>query len=170
MRASTLAGHLGERAALIAGHVAQHLYVNASDLKAQDEIQKHVEELAAENARDGKALATLLAGTPAEDEMTKFAAIRTEFVKNWTAALAASREETVSGSEDREKSRALYTDEGRAAERRPRSGSERAPVGHRQVRQGHGRRGEGGCVQRRAADRHRRAAGTRRRARRWRSS
>src|SRR4051812_4966363 len=82
LKATALSGSLGERAALIAHHVAQHLYVKDGDLKAEDAIQKHVLELAAANTRDGKTLAALLAGTDSADEMTRFATARATFVES----------------------------------------------------------------------------------------
>jgi methyl-accepting chemotaxis protein len=111
LRATALSGALGERAALIAHHVAQHLYVKDGDLKAQDEIQKHIEELAAANTRDGKTLQTLLSGTASADEMTRFAATRAAFVADWKKAIALSRQETVDGVEERTASRTLYEEQ-----------------------------------------------------------
>ena len=108
LKATALSGALGQRAAQIAHHVAQHLYVKDGDLKAEDEIQKQVEALAAANTRDGKTLQALLAGTPSADEMSKFAAARASFVESWKKALALSRQETVDGVEERTGSRTLY--------------------------------------------------------------
>jgi methyl-accepting chemotaxis protein len=110
LKATALAGSLGERAALIAHHVAQHLYVKDGDLKGQDEIQKNILELAAANTRDGKTLQALLAGTDSADEMTRFATARATFVESWKKALALSRQETIDGVEERNGSRSLYED------------------------------------------------------------
>jgi methyl-accepting chemotaxis protein len=110
LKATSLAGTVGERAALIGHEVAQHLFVKDGDLKAQDEIQHHVEELAAANTRDGETLKKLLAGTPAEGAMKEFAATRAEYVAGWKKALELSRQETVDGDEDRAGSRAVYAE------------------------------------------------------------
>jgi methyl-accepting chemotaxis protein len=109
MRANTVAGKLGERAATIGHYVAQHLYVHDGDLEAQDDVQAKAEELAAANTRDGKTLQQLLEGTPSEDEMRTFAATRAEYVENWKKALGLSRQETIDGVEERDGSRAVYT-------------------------------------------------------------
>ena len=109
--ASDLAGALGERAAAIGHHVAQHLYVFDGDVKAQDAVQKLAEERAAANGRDEKALTALVAGTPAESATKDFAAKRAEFVESWKKALALSREETVNGVEERDGSRTLYLEQ-----------------------------------------------------------
>jgi methyl-accepting chemotaxis protein len=111
LKATAIAGTVGERAALIAHHVAQHLYVDDGDLKAQDQLQTRIEKLAAANSRDGETLKNLLAGTPAERAMTEFAARRTEYVEGWKKALALSREETVDGSADRDGSRSVYAEQ-----------------------------------------------------------
>ena len=110
LRATALAGSLGQRAAVIGHQVAQHLYVNDGDIEAQDEEQRTVEALAAANTRDGKALDALLAGTPSEGAMKKFAATRAAFVEDWKRAIALSRQETVEQDEERDGSRTLYTE------------------------------------------------------------
>jgi methyl-accepting chemotaxis protein len=111
LRATALGGTLGERAAVIAHHVAQHLYVEDGNLKAQDEIQKTVLELAAANTRDGETLKKLVAGSESEEAMKKFADTRAAFVASWKKALELSRQETIDGVEDRDGSREVYTEQ-----------------------------------------------------------
>jgi methyl-accepting chemotaxis protein len=111
LKATAISGTLGERAAAIGHSVADHLYVYDGDVKAQDKIQKSVEELAAANTRDGQALEALLAGTPAEAAMKEFAATRAGFVEQWKQALELSRQETIDGVEERDGSRTLYVEE-----------------------------------------------------------
>ncbi len=109
LRATRIAGELSERSATIGHLVAQHLYVHDGDLKAEDALAKRIEALAAENTKDGAALKTLLQGGPAADEMNTFADVRATFVASWQEAIKRSRQETISGDEERNGSRNLYT-------------------------------------------------------------
>ncbi len=111
LRSTALSGAVGERAALIGHHVAQHLYVKDGDLKAEDAIQKRILAMAAANTRDGATLQKLLSGTPSAEAMTRFAAARAGFVDSWKQAIALSRQETVDGVEERDASRTLYEEQ-----------------------------------------------------------
>ena len=108
LRATALAGGLGERAAAISHDIAQHLYVFDGDLKSQDAVMYHIEELAAANARDSAELDKLVAGTPAASVLKEFGATRAAFVENTKKAIALSRQETIDGVEGRVGSRTLY--------------------------------------------------------------
>jgi methyl-accepting chemotaxis protein len=108
LTATSLASALGERAAVIGHHVAQHLYVYDGDLENEDKVQKQAEALGAANIRDGKALDTLVAGTPSEKALKEFDAARTAYVELWKKAFELSRQETVDGVEERDGSRTLY--------------------------------------------------------------
>jgi methyl-accepting chemotaxis protein len=108
--ATRLAGALAERNATIGHLVAQHLYVHDGDIKAQDALAKRMQSLSAQNVKDGDALKRLLAGGPADDELTKFAAARDAFRTSWEEAVKRSRQETIDGDEERGGSRNLYTD------------------------------------------------------------
>jgi methyl-accepting chemotaxis protein len=111
LKATALAGTLGERAAVIGHLVTQHLFEEAGELKGQDELQARVLDLAAANTRDGETLKKLLAGTPSEKAMTEFAAARAEYVESWKKALELSRQETVDGTEDRSGSHTVYSEQ-----------------------------------------------------------
>jgi methyl-accepting chemotaxis protein len=108
LRATRLAGEISARSATIGALVAQHLYVHDGELKAQDALAKRIDTLAAANTKDGATLKSVLAGSGASDEMEAFVATRGKFVASWKEAVKRSRQETISGDEERNGSRGLY--------------------------------------------------------------
>ena len=90
LRATHLAGELAERNATIGHLVAQHLYVNDGDLRAQDALHKRIESLSKENTRDGDAIDKLLAGSPVNHEMEQFETARGTFREGWQEAVKRS--------------------------------------------------------------------------------
>jgi methyl-accepting chemotaxis protein len=110
VRALAVAGRLGQDLQGVGRETADHLYVQDGDLKAQDEIQREISDLAGRTRSDAAALSELLAGTAAEAPARELTAHAT----TWTAlvedAVRRSRAETLSGAEERTGSRELYTE------------------------------------------------------------
>jgi methyl-accepting chemotaxis protein len=108
-----LVSDLGERTQSIAHKTAQHLYVYDGDLEAEDALQAEIEALRDQNGKDGKALAAIVgtARPEAADELSAFSDARDAYIAEWSKALELSRRETVDGVEDRDGSRAVYTDD-----------------------------------------------------------
>jgi len=107
-----LVSDLGERTQSIAHKTVQHLYVFDGDLEAEDALQAEIEALRAQNTEDGDRLATIVraAHPEAVDELAEYAAARDAYVTEWSEALERSRQETVDGVEERDGSRAVYTE------------------------------------------------------------
>ena len=108
--AAQLAGRLNQRSQTIARVAAQHLYVNDGDLKAQDALQQRATRLGEENTKTTEALAELLEGTTAEQALADLTEVRAEYAEAWQTAFELSREETASGDEEREGSRAVFVE------------------------------------------------------------
>ena len=93
------------------GHlVADHLYVQDGDLKAQDATAKQIAEFTAIGEAKFQDMSKRLKGTPAEPALRAFAPWHFKFNQVVVKALKASRAETVSGA-DRSTSRAIYIKE-----------------------------------------------------------
>jgi hypothetical protein len=111
LRAAELLGSMQQRAKDDMSLVSQHLYVNDGDLARQDEIAGELKVNWAKNAGDTAELAKLLAGSSAHDELTAYAGIDDRFVDAQKRAVSGSRAETVQNAEERDGSRAIFTDE-----------------------------------------------------------
>ncbi|RKQ87335.1 methyl-accepting chemotaxis protein [Solirubrobacter pauli] len=108
IEAAQLLGGMQERAKDNVSLISQHLYVRDGDLAAQDEIVKEIEANWAASKQDGAAVAKLFEGTPAEDELNTFVAVRSEMLEAQKAALEDSRAETVADVEERTGSRTTF--------------------------------------------------------------
>jgi methyl-accepting chemotaxis protein len=104
---ASVVDHAGDNRVL----VAQHLYVQDGDLKAQDATARKI----AENSQEIDALLAKvrprLESPAATAALADFTAAYTKFNKRYHDALDISREETVKGVEERDGSRGIYTDE-----------------------------------------------------------
>jgi methyl-accepting chemotaxis protein len=109
LAATRLAGDLASQSATIGHLVAQHLYVDDGELGAEDALANRIDALSAQSARDGERLQRLVAGTSAEAETHRFAAVGADFRDSWLEAVKRSRRETIAGAENRDGSRNLYT-------------------------------------------------------------
>jgi methyl-accepting chemotaxis protein len=95
--------------------VAQHLYVYDGDLASQDKVAKQFDALAAQDEKAFEGMIAVL--SQAQDPETKAAADGVKKLREGYMALVglskkaiqASRQETVSGAEERTTSRTLYT-------------------------------------------------------------
>jgi hypothetical protein len=103
---------LGERSESIAHKTAQHLYVYDGDLKAEDTLQKEIEALDARSDEDAEALTKLIRTAHPESLPTleEYNAAHEAYVGQWSKALEHSRQETVDAVEERDGSRAIYSD------------------------------------------------------------
>ena len=91
--------------------VVRHLYVEDGDLKAQDRTAKEIDAFMAEARKTLAELGPRLEGAEAQRSFTRFEAGLREFRASADKALELSRRETVDGVEERDASRAVYTDE-----------------------------------------------------------
>ena len=117
----TLAGHHMKVAELLGGVrarakdnvslVAQHLYVFDGDLAAEDKVAGQLKANWAKNKVAGAELEKQYAGTAAEGAYGDYAKLRDEYVDAQKRAIALSRTETVQNVEERDGSRAVYTEE-----------------------------------------------------------
>ena len=92
--------------------VAQHLYVYDGDLAGRGQDRGRARRPTGPRTRPtSPELAKLVAGTPAADEYAAYAKLRDTFVDAQKRAIALSRTETVQNAEERDGSRAVFTDE-----------------------------------------------------------
>ena len=91
--------------------VVRHLYVEDGDLKAQDRTAKEIDDFMAEADKTLADLGPRVEGAEAKRTFARFEAGLGEFEASAAKALELSRKETVDGVEERDGSRAVYTDE-----------------------------------------------------------
>jgi methyl-accepting chemotaxis protein len=91
--------------------VAQHLYVEDGDLKAQDETAKEIAGFRSEGTETLRALRPRIEGAAARRTFDKFATAFDRFEQHVDKAIKLSRQETVDGVEERDGSRTTYTDQ-----------------------------------------------------------
>ncbi|MDA0163984.1 methyl-accepting chemotaxis protein [Solirubrobacter ginsenosidimutans] len=111
LRSAELLGAMQQRAKDNLSLVSQHLYVYDGDLAAEDKIVAELKVNWAKNQADSATLAKLLTGTAAGDEFATYAASRDRFVDEQKRAVENSRKETLANAEERDASRAIFTDE-----------------------------------------------------------
>src|SRR5688500_5965354 len=91
--------------------LVRHLYVEDGDLKAQDKTQKEIDVFTAEARETLAALGPRLGGAEAKRIFAQFERDVSAFQAGSAKALELSRKETVDGVEERDGSRAVYTDQ-----------------------------------------------------------
>src|SRR4051812_12128827 len=106
VRAVSLAGEVGQHVQSIGRLATEHLYVYDGDLKSQDQIAARIKTMSADAQGDAKQLAALLHSDP---NIVSFSEQATIWGHALDQALAKSRAETVSGTDNRTGSRDLYT-------------------------------------------------------------
>jgi nitrogen fixation/metabolism regulation signal transduction histidine kinase len=106
VRAVSLAGEVGQHIQSIGRLATEHLYVYDGDLKSQDQIAARIKTMSADAQGDAKQLAALLESDP---NIESFSEQATVWGHALDEALAKSRAETVSGTDNRTGSRDLYT-------------------------------------------------------------
>ncbi|MGH2941966.1 MAG: methyl-accepting chemotaxis protein, partial [Solirubrobacteraceae bacterium] len=89
--------------------MAQHLYVYDGDVRRQDGIAARLRRHWADDAKDGAALARLYTGTPAEQALTDYAAVRDQMRDEQEQIVGRSRQETLRNAADRSGSRVAFT-------------------------------------------------------------
>jgi methyl-accepting chemotaxis protein len=109
VRATVIAGDLGQRVQGVGQLTAEHLYVYDGDLVHQDEVAKTIGAMRDAAIADGKKLAPLVQGTPAQASLDDFNATASRWGDDVGKAIALSRKETVAKADARDGSRSLYT-------------------------------------------------------------
>jgi methyl-accepting chemotaxis protein len=109
VHAAVLAGDLGRRVQGVGRLTAEHLYVYDGDLKSQDRVAATIGAAGKAAIADGKKLAPLVKGTPAQPALEAFNATASRWGDAVDRALKLSRKETVAKAGDRSRSRTLYT-------------------------------------------------------------
>ena len=90
--------------------VAQHLYVQDGELKAQDATSKEIDENAKEIDRAVGALRAEITTSDERKALAAFVSAHDGYMANLDKAIATSRRETVNQVDERDASRSLYTD------------------------------------------------------------
>src|SRR4051794_1822200 len=111
VQAVALSGDIGQQIQSAGRLIADHLYVFDGDLKTEDQIAKEVHAIHIKAAGEGKQLAPLVKGTPAEATFAEFSKTVNTWAASATKALALSRKETVANVDERVGSRTLYTEQ-----------------------------------------------------------
>src|SRR3954470_10954709 len=93
VRAVSLAGEVGQQVQSIGRLAAEHVYVHAGDLAAQDRVAAEAKASIADATKDAAELAALTQGNA---NMAAFSAQATIWGKDLNEALARSRAETIS--------------------------------------------------------------------------
>ncbi len=110
MRATMLAGELGQHAQSLGRLVSEHLYVYDGDLSSQDRVAAEIAETG-KAAQDGSAkLRPLVEGTGEQDALEEFNATAADWGDAVTQAIDLSRKETVTHAKSRDGSRNLYVE------------------------------------------------------------
>jgi methyl-accepting chemotaxis protein len=110
VRATVLAGDLGQRVQAVGQLTAEHLYVYDGDVKNQDRLAGTIDSVGKGAIDDGKKLAPLVKGTAAQSALDRFNATAGTWGDAVTKAIALSRKETVAKAQERDGSRTLYTE------------------------------------------------------------
>jgi methyl-accepting chemotaxis protein len=108
MRASAILGEMKEGMIQTMNATSQHLYVYDGDIKEEDALAKEINADIATGDKAGPQLAALVKGTPAVSAIHGANDARAALSAAIRKDIKASRQETLSGAENRDRSRNYY--------------------------------------------------------------